>query len=555
MEKRIKDILDQGNKLFEDRRQVLTLWQEIALQFYPEMADFTLTRTAGQDLASHLTTSYPVLARRTLGDMLSALLRPVNLDTASPGIWFSLRSTGREDKDARAWLEWSTGTMRRAMYDREARFVRATKEGDHAFASFGQAVISVELNKMLDTLLFRSWHLRDVAWSEDATGEISAIYRKWKPTAQQLVDTFGNKTSATVRERLKDNPFQEIECCHAVLSRDMYEKRDQGGKKYRTPWISIWIDKTNEHVMEEVGSLSRIYVIPRWATVPGSQYAVSPAVVAALPDARLIQAMTLTMLEASEKLADPPLIATHNVLRSDIDTRPGGTTWVDDAFDGKLSPLRPIYDPRSGDGLRTSFEMNSDIRQQISRAFYLDSINLPQVGEGGMSAFEVGQRISEWIRRAMPIFEPMEFEYNGALCDEVFGLLMRNGGFGAYGDIPQSLRGKDIQFKFESPLHESNERRKGQKYLEAQAILLQGTQVDPSVRSILKAPLAIRDALEGIGVPAVWTRDENEVAEMEKARQAQAAMASTLQGIDVAAGAADKLGSAVKNFAGARATA
>jgi hypothetical protein len=36
--------------------------------------------------------------------------------------------------------------MLRAMYDREARFTRATNEGDHDFATFGNAVLTVETN-------------------------------------------------------------------------------------------------------------------------------------------------------------------------------------------------------------------------------------------------------------------------------------------------------------------------------------------------------------------------------------------------------------------------
>jgi hypothetical protein len=35
-----------------------------------------------------------------------------------------------------------------------------------------------------------------------------------------------------------------------------------------------------------------------------------------------------------------------------------------------------------------------------------------------MTAYEVGQRVQEYIRNALPIFEPMEMEYNAALCDE-----------------------------------------------------------------------------------------------------------------------------------------
>src|SRR3546814_7161050 len=68
-----------------------------------------------------------------LGNAFGSMLRP----TEKP--WF--HQTTRYDpapEDARQWLEWSNGVMRRAMYDRVAQFTRATSEGDHDFAAFGQ---------------------------------------------------------------------------------------------------------------------------------------------------------------------------------------------------------------------------------------------------------------------------------------------------------------------------------------------------------------------------------------------------------------------------------
>src|SRR3990167_4283946 len=188
MDQRHKKILEDGNKLFSERQPLDSFWQDVALQFYPEVADFTSRRGLGSEFADHLTTSYPLLARRSLGDALSALLRPVNLDTTSPGVWFSLRTDRkeREDTSAKRWMERTESIMRRAMYDRSSQFVRATKEGDHAFATFGQAPLSLELNRDGNGLLYRCWHLRDVAWTEAAEGKINAIWRKWNPTATQL---------------------------------------------------------------------------------------------------------------------------------------------------------------------------------------------------------------------------------------------------------------------------------------------------------------------------------------------------------------------------------
>jgi hypothetical protein len=41
----------------------------------------------------------------------------------------------------------------------------------------------VELNKLANGLLYRCWHLRDMAWQENEEGKIGFVARKWKPTA------------------------------------------------------------------------------------------------------------------------------------------------------------------------------------------------------------------------------------------------------------------------------------------------------------------------------------------------------------------------------------
>lgn len=554
MDERVKKLKEDASKLFGERGSLHSLWQEMAYQFYVEMADFTINRYLGDEWADHLTTSYPLMARRSLGDSLSALLRPRDLDTVSPGIWFSITTdrADREDNEAKRWLEWATGVQRRAMYDRKASFVRATKEGDHSFVTFGQCPLTLQMNQNRDALLYRCWHLRDVAWTEDSEGQINRVFRRWKPTVTQLTDTFGNKVSSKISERIKNDPYSKVNCLHVVIASDKWTERDPTGKKYRQPWVSLWIDEDNDHVMEEIGSDSRIYIIPRWVTIPGTQYAASPAVTAALPDARLIQSMTLTLLESGEKFADPPIIATQEAIRSDVNVQAGGMTWVDAEYDERLGDvMRPLYEPRAGEGMRVGMEMAAGITDSISKAFFLDSLSLPPAGVKEMTAFEVGQRISEWIRRAMPIFEPVETEYNGALCEDTFELMMRNGAFGPVSDMPQSLKGREIRFKFESPLHESSERRKGQKFLEAKAALAEAAQYDPSVPMIMDFKTTMRDVLDGIGVPAKWTHSERQVAEAEKQQQEQQQQVEMLQGATAGGEIAKNLGAATKDFAAA----
>lgn len=528
-----KRIYEMGEQLFTKRHSLISLWQEIGENFYPERADFTTKRSLGTDFASALTTSYPLIARRDLGNSFSYMLRPTEKQWFHLAIKDEMLDEGQEaiqDQEVKAWLQWATKVQRKAMYDRPAQFIRASKEGDHDFAAFGQCCISVELNRERTNLLYRCWHLRDMAWAENEEGEIGTIVRKWKPTVRDLIHIFGgDKVHADTRAKAERTPFEEADCRHIVVESDMVDG------KWNTPYVSIYYDAEHNHLIEMVGVYSKIYVIPRWQTVSGSQYSYSPATVAALPDARLLQAMTYTLLEAGEKHTNPPMIAVQEAIRSDISIYAGGITWVDSAYDERLGEvLRPLTQDKSG--MPLGMEMTRDTRAMIAEAFYLNKLTLPQRAPE-MTAYEVGQRIQQYIRDALPLFEPMEMEYNGAVCEETFSLLLRSGAFGSPFDLPKQLQGADLQFRFESPLHEAIEREKGNRFIEAQQFIASAVQLDPSTALVVDAKQALRDVLDAIGVPAKWVNGEEEVqATIEKQKQQQEAatlLAGMQQGADV----------------------
>jgi hypothetical protein len=525
-----KKLIAQGDQLFQNRSTLMLLWQDIGEQFYCERADFTVKREIGDDYAGNLTTSYPLLVRRELGDAISSMLRPRGQE------WFGITVEREEllDNSGKQWLEWASGVQKRAMYDRLSQFVRATKEGDHDFASFGQCVISVEADWSTTSLLYRCWHLRDVVWCERYNGMIGDIHRNWCPDIRTLHAIFGkDKLHRNIADKLDKEPYCTVKCRHIVIPTDQYD----GDQKYRTPYVSLYIDLENNHLISETASWSQIYCIPRWQTVSGSQYAYSPATVAALPDARLLQAMTLTLLEAGEMAVRPPMIATKEAIRGDVSIYAGGITWVDAQYDERLGEvLRPISQDKSG--LPFGMEVSDEKKQMLAQAFYLNRLTLPP-SDGEMTAYEVSVRTQEYIRNALPLFEPMENEYNGALCEMTFELLMRAGTFGPAQEFPKSIRNQNVRFRFESPLHQAIERQKGQKFVEAKSLLREAAELDPASVATVDARKALRDALTGIGVKADWMRSEEDVEahaqKMAQHQEAQQAMAMAQQGAEVAA--------------------
>lgn len=532
---KIENLYELGEKLISNKQPLNSLHQEIADQFYPERAEFTIQRSLGTDFAANLMTSYPVLCRRSLGNQFSTMLRP----TARPWFHPKFKYESRDglDTEVRQWLDWFELVQRRAMYDPMAKFTRATKEGDHDFAAFGQCAISVEFNDRANHLLFRSWHLRDMAWQEDESGDIGFIARKWKPTAQALYALFKDKVHPKVRDKAIGNePFEEFECRHFVCKAEMYDEKPSA----EHPRFSIFYDVTHKHIMEVRPIIGRYYVIPRWQTVSGSQYSYSPATVCALPDARLLQAMTYTILEAGEKATSPPVIATKDAIRSDVALYAGGITWVDQEYDERLGEaLRPLT--QDFRGFNFGVQMNQDTRAMLMQAFFLDKLTLPQRAPE-MTAYEVGQRVQQYIRDALPIFEPMEMEYNSAICDEAFTLLLHRGAFLSPRMWPRKMRGVDIDFVFESPLHDAIEEMRGDQFQKAQALIGSAIALDPSMAFVPKTEVALRDALLGIGVPARWINTEAYVADQRAKQQAAAQAQQKLAAIEQASNAAKNIG-------------
>lgn len=513
----VETLITRGDTLFGNRTTLLTHWQDIAEQFYPQRADFTVSRTLGEEFASHLYSSYPLIVHRELSTSIASILRKRDTE------WFHITVEDDEDLSlaGREWLEFATKRQRKAMYDRRSQFIRATTEGDADFTAFGQTCISHEIDwtKARPHLLYRCWHLRDVAWAERYDGTIGEIHVRWNPRVEELKRLFPGKLHPSV-ERLKDNDaMQKINCRRVIIAQDLYH----GETKFAQPHTIVYVDVDNKHIMAEVGVWTQGFTLPRWQTVSGSQYAYSPAVVAGLPDARLIQAMTLTLLEAGEMAVRPPLVATQDAIREDVQWFPGGITWADVEYDERKGDvLRPISQDKSG--IPYGMDAAAEQRAMLATAFYLNKLTLPAV-DHDMTATEVRERIQEYIRSALPLFEPMETQYNAVLCDQTFQDLLRAGAFGSVQDVPSELRGREIDFKFTSPLHDAIERDKAATFVETAELIKLASELDPAAMARVDITTALKDALEGIRAPADWNRTDDEIKQIiEEHRQQAEAM-------------------------------
>lgn len=505
----VKDAIKLGDTMFSDRTGLLNLWQDIAEQFDPTAADFTRESQMNKDYASDLASSYPLLVRRDLKEHFSAMLRPV-------GVTYSeMYVEGLKDHEGLAWLQWASGVQHRARSERRAQFDNVMTDQDGDLSLIGNGVSSIKARPDRSGLLVQGWHLRDVVWADDLSGITEHVQRNWSPTLATLVRMFGVDKLSQESRRLWAMPgeqYRRIACRHIVIPTDIYH----GETKYKTPFVSILCEVQAQHEIECVGARSMEYVIARWRRLKGCQYGISPAAEVAMPEARLLQSMVLTMLEAGEKGVNPTLLAVEGVIRPDMDTRAGGIIWRARDYDDRTgNPLQPIQTDLSG--MPLGFEMQARSENLLRQAFYLDKLQLPMRDGTQMTAYEFARRTEQYIRQVGHLFSPVEVEYTGAVEERIFEVLRDNGAFGPPETWPRSLRGADIRFRFRNPIREAADMGKAEILREGLELAQGAATVDPSAPMVIDIKPALRDALVGKRFPMNWLKTPEVIAAEDEA--------------------------------------
>ena len=524
------ELIKRGSARFDKRRQLDSFRQEVALNFAPWLAAWTSPVQWGEDFTSHLVDGTPILLARDFIGQVGAMLRP-------PGKqWFHHRTAVdkiNNNRSTREYLDWRSGKMMRIMTDRVTGFKRATKQADEFFGLFGDAVISADLDPTASSLRINNWHTADVVWAIGADGKPDVLTRREKMSARVILRRFNqptNKIHHKIKEAAEKDGDVEFELRHEMLPADEYDSYMPRSMRRKDGFVSVWVDVQNGCVIRERPSRTFKYVVPRWVSLTGHAYAISPATTIALPDSRLIQQQAQAILEAAEKQVNPPLIATSDAIRGDIRLESLGITWVDRTYDERAGdPLRPL---ELGKNFNLGVEALLHTQQQIAKAFYLDVLRMPDT-RNSKSTVEVQFLIDEYVRAALPLFEPMQSEYNEALLHEIDMLIDLANGYEDR-EKPKELQGLDFQYAWDNPLSEMLERQKAQMVAEVATIantiaaLDQAAQQSPSVKQLDNVKM-MRESVMGIGASA-WLlseedaeEEQNEIAQANGMQQAIAA--------------------------------
>jgi hypothetical protein len=531
-----RELCEREHKAFEAKDNLHSLWQELALAFYPERADFTGEICLGAEFASDLFDSEPLRCRRDLADARSAMLRPEGQE------WVKAETPDKklnERPDIAKALDYINDRARTFLNDADKGFIGAEKEADHDIATFGGAVKTAEsdIDRNGNRVpVIRCWHLRDCAWFDDMTGvRQDVMFRRFKASARHIRKKFPDAAlHESITLALEKDPDKQFNFCHVMMPADEYDyhkKPPRGGRKM--PWASVYYDSEHKTLLRERPSERFRYVVDRWARIPGSQYPYSPSAMVSLPDARGIQTMAMVLLEAGEKSVDPPMLARDGAFKSDIEFGAAGVTWYDSTrYDERTGPLIQPLIPEMRN-IPLGIDMMMRTTQALRDNWYLSKLRLPQQAK---TAFETQALLEEFIRANIPLFGPWQAGLS-MMLEEIFGVLFDMRWFDMNG-WPEELSGSDLSFSYSNPLHDAIERNRVNQAQQVLGILAGAMQIDQAAGKSIDVVKMVQDATRGTGAPSDWITDEDAtqqaVADSSQASSIVNALGVAQQAADVA---------------------
>ncbi len=514
----VRSTLKRMNTLLGRKQQFLNHWEELAQVMLTRREGFTSTTVDGDYRNDDIYDGTPMQGARSLANTTGAMIRP-------EGDFFA--KVALEDKtlesndEAGAWLADTTERMEAAIKNPKARFRQSTGEVDLDLVVFGTGIISANLSKDRDSLIFQSTHLKDGTPFFNEEGHAVGMFKQRTFTVWEAVEKFGSDAlHKDVRELVENEKWDDkIKFVQAVVPREQ-QRFKSPLLAVNMPWASMWIDCDREFLVKSEGFQEFPFIVPRWNTSSGETYGRSPGMVA-LPDANTLQAMGETILVAGQRSADPPLMVPDDGAFNELNTFPGGISYYSSESAAALNGRNPFFPLISGANLPISRDMQTDTRNQVMNAFFKNILNLP-VGGPEMTATEIIQRKDEFIREVGPVFGIFESDYNMPLAERVFNIMLRAN---AFAPIPEALSGAKIKFQFELPVTKVRKQVQAAAARQWAVEQMELAAVDPDHVHIVNAEALARFSHDALGLPhdIITGREEflEKVAASREARQKQ----------------------------------
>ncbi len=429
-------------QLKTERATWILHWKEISNYLLPRSGRFFVQdRDRGQSRTNNIYDSTGTRALRVLAaGMMSGMTSP-----ARP--WFRLATTDPQlakFQPVKQWLNDTTIQMRDVF--NKSNTYRALHGMYEELGAFGTAA-SIIVPDFKSIVHHHPLTTGEYCIATNYRGEVCTIYREFQKTVAEIVGEFGiGAVSQTVKNLYDRGSLDQwvtiIQAIEPRTDRDP-SKKDAKNMAWRSTYFEIGADP--DKFLRDSGFAMFPAIAPRWAVAGGDIYGNSPGM-EALGDIKQLQQEQLRKGQGIDYMTNPPLQAPTSLKNRDMDSLPGGISFVDTSAPG--GGIRTQFDVRLD--LNALLEDIQDVRARINGAFYADLfLMLSNQQDSRMTATEVAERHEEKLLMLGPVLERLQNEMLNPLIDTTFDRMLAAG---IVPPAPPELHGQELNVEFVSML-------------------------------------------------------------------------------------------------------
>lgn len=417
-------------------------WSEISDFILPRSGRFFVQdRNRGQKRHNNIYDNTGTKSLRVLAaGMMAGMTSP-----ARP--WFRLATPDADLNKSPAVKEWLS-QVTKLMLDifAKSNTYRALHSGYEELGAFG-TMGSIIMPDFKNVIHLYPLTTGEFCIAQNWKGDVVTLYREFQKTVGEMVAEFGRDKCSTGVQTLWDRGSldQWITIIHAIEPRT---DRDTAKKdNLNMPWKSVYFELNNAggKFLSESGFKNFPALAARWATAGGDIYGNSPGM-DALGDIKQLQHEQMRKAQGIDYMTKPPLQVPASMKGRDVDTLPGGISFVDQAGPG--GGIRTAFDTRID--LSHLLGDIQDVRERIRGAFSADLfLMLANSTNNAMTATEVAERHEEKMLMLGPVVERLHSEMLDPLIETTFEHMLAAG---IVPPPPPELHGMELNVSYVSML-------------------------------------------------------------------------------------------------------
>lgn len=497
-----KDIIDKQSNLEKARSSFDAHWDEVARLVFPRQDSFLRKETTeGEKKNRDRFDDTAVLALDHGAAAVESVVSPRSQE------WHGIAPPEHlaDNAEALKWCDDLTKFLFRKRYSAASNFASQIHECYMSLLAFGNAVLIVE--DLLDfSIRYKSSHIGEHYFQENARGKVDTDYRKYKLTAKQAFETFKDKTPEKIMAALEKDPSERFEFIHAVVP---------DGEV----WDSFHIFPDAAELIDRGFYKSFPYIISRWTTSPNETYGRSPAM-SVLSEIKMLNQMRKTEVKMNHLASSPPILAADQATIRKFSLKPDAINYG--TLDMNGNPLVRPY--QTGANTPVTKEAINTSREFINRAFFLNLFQI-LVDAPSMTATEVLQRAQEKGQLLTPaagrqmneLLEPIIMREIDIYED--YGIF-EDGGFLALPDVMKEAEG-NFNIHYTNPLTRMQLSEEALGVERTVQSILPLAQFDPSLLDMIDFKEYAKLMRNANGAPAKLFRSDEELAAIQKAREEQ----------------------------------